>query len=242
VIPGNEKELLLLYNKFAEKDVEVVTEKNDFVHVSGHYCVQDLKKFYSYIKPKIAIAVHGEPVHLLEHQRVAKACGIKNVGKTKNGIILKITENKVEKIGQIWINSLVVDGKRILSTKSEILNVRKQLEEAGALFINLIINTKYKLVMNPVISAPGGYDLENDKATKEILIEDVIKGYNTGIRQINESKKNNKSKFLVDAEKENFLEMKVIRVVISLYEKDLGKKPLVEVFFTKVDIPSRTEG
>jgi ribonuclease J len=241
VIPGNEKELLLLYNKFAEKDVEVVTEKNDFVHVSGHYCVQDLKKFYSYVKPKIAIAVHGEPVHLLEHQKIAKACGIKNVGKTKNGVILKITENKVEAIGQIGINSLVVDGKRILSTKSEILNTRKKLEEAGALFINLIVNTKYKLMMTPVISAPGGYDLENDNVIREILTEYIVKGYNTGIRQINESKKNNKTKFLVDLEKENFLEMKVKRAAISLYEKDLGKKPLVEVFFTKVDIPNKVE-
>ncbi|MBO4956512.1 MAG: ribonuclease J [Rickettsiales bacterium] len=235
VIPGNEKELILLYNKLAEKDVEVITEKNEFVHVSGHYCVQDLKDFYSMVKPKTAIAVHGEPAQLLQHQKIAKLCGIKNVGKSKNGVILKInTDGKVEKLGQLDLQYMVVDGKRILSTKSEIIKTRRKMEEVGIVFVNLIINTRYKLLKIPVISAPGGYDLENDRTTREILLEDIVKNYNRGIMQINESKQNNKKKFVTDIEKENFLGQKIRTVINKMYDVEIGKKPVIEVFFTKI--------
>ncbi|MDR2760411.1 MAG: ribonuclease J, partial [Rickettsiales bacterium] len=99
IIPGNEKDLLYLYNKLADKNVEVLTDKNYFVHVSGHYTVEDLKNFYAYTRPKIAVAVHGESIHLLEHQKIAKSCGIKNAVKSSNGMILRLDEKKPEKIG-----------------------------------------------------------------------------------------------------------------------------------------------
>ncbi len=236
IIPGNEREIISLYNKLAEKDVEVITEKNDFVHVSGHYCVSDLKKFYNYIKPKIAIAVHGEPMHLLEHQKIARSCGIKSTAKGKNGIILRITEQKAEKIGQIDIKTFVVDGKRLLSTKSEILKAREKMEEIGVVCINLLVNTKYKLVKDPVIFTPGGYDLSKDKVTKEILIEDITKDYREALKQINITIRTKKNKFATDAEKENFLSQKVKATINRIYLEDLGKKPFIEVVFSKISV------
>ncbi len=236
IIPGNEREIISLYNKLAEKDVEVITEKNDFVHVSGHYCVSDLKKFYNYVKPKIAIAVHGEPMHLLEHQKIARSCGIKSTAKGKNGIILRITEQKAEKIGQIDIKTFVVDGKRLLSTKSEILKAREKMEEIGVVCINLLVNTKYKLVKDPVIFTPGGYDLSKDKVTKEILIEDVTKDYKEALKQINITIRTKKNKFVTDAEKENFLSQKVKAAINKIYLEDLGKKPFIEVIFSKISV------
>lgn len=235
VIPGNEKDLIALYNKLAEKDVEVITEKSDFVHVSGHYCLDDLKKFYSYVKPKIAIAVHGEPAHLLEHQKVAKSCGIKNIAKTKNGIIIKIGSDKTEKIGQIALQTMVIDGKRLLSTKSEIIKTRSKLQDVGVIFINIIISNKYKILYNPIISAPGGYDFNTDKTTKEIFKEDTIKSYNKAIQQINEIRQSNKNRFLVDTDKENFIFQRIRTAINKLYDNEIGKRPLIEIFFTKIN-------
>lgn len=235
VIPGNEKELILLYNKLAEKDVEVITEKNEFVHVSGHYCVQDLKEFYNLVKPKTAIAVHGEPMQLLQHQKIARQCGIRNVAKTKNGVILKINpDGKVERTGQLDLQFMLVDGKRILSTKNDIIKTRRKMEEVGVFFVNLIINSKYKLLQNPVISAPGGYDLENDRTTKEIIIEDIINSYKKAILQINESRKTNNKKFATSIERENFLGQRIRTAINKIYDIDIGKKPVIEVFFTKI--------
>lgn len=235
VIPGNEKDLIGLYNKLAEKDVEVITEKNNFVHVSGHYCVNDLKRFYNYVKPKIAIAVHGEPTHILEHQKVARLCGVKNIAKSKNGVILKISENKVEKIGQIAIQAMVLDGKRLLSTKSEIIKTRNKLVEVGVVFVNMIINFKYRMLQTPVVSAPGGFDFNIDVTSKEILIEDIVDSYNEAVKQINEIRRGNKNKFLTNVEKENFLSQKIRTAINKFYDVDVGKKPYIEVFFTKIN-------
>ena len=237
VIPGNEKELILLYNKLAEKDVDVITEKNEFVHVSGHYCVQDLKEFYALVKPKTAIAVHGEPMQLLQHQKVARKCGIRNTAKGKNGTVLKINpDGKVERVGQIDLKFMLVDGKRILSTKDEIIKTRRKMEDVGVVFINLIINNKYRILQKPTISAPGGYDLAHDRVTREIIIEDIEKAYARGIAQINESRKNNKNKFATSPEREAFLGQKIRTIINKLYDMDIGKKPLIEVFFTKIDL------
>lgn len=236
VIPGNEKELILLYNKLAEKDVEVITEKNEFVHVSGHYCVQDLKEFYSLVKPKLAIAVHGEPMQLLQHQKIARQCGVRNATKGKNGVILKLNpDGKAERIGQLDLKFMVVDGKRILSTKDEIIKTRRKLEDVGVIFINMIVNNKYRILQEPVVSAPGGYDLEHDRVIRQIILEDIQKAYAKGIAQINESRKANKNKFTTNAERENFLEQKIRAVLNKLYDNDIGKKPYIEVFFTKIN-------
>ena len=237
VIPGNEKELILLYNKLAEKDVDVITEKNEFVHVSGHYCVQDLKEFYALVKPRTAIAVHGEPMQLLQHQKVARKCGVRNTAKGKNGTVLKINpDGKVERVGQIDLKFMLVDGKRILSTKDEIIKTRRKMEDVGVVFINLIINNKYRILQKPTISAPGGYDLAHDRVTREIIIEDIEKAYARGIAQINETRKNNKNKFATSPEREAFLGQKIRTVINKLYDMDIGKKPLIEVFFTKINM------
>ena len=242
VIPGNEKDLISLYNKFAENDVEVITEKDDFVHVSGHYTLNDLKAFYSYVKPKIAIAVHGEAMHLLEHQKVAKSCGIKNTVKSTDGMILKISKEKTEKIGQIDIKPSFVDGKRILSLGDEVIKTRKKMEDVGAVFVDLLITERYRLLQNPVVSAPGGYDFAKDKVTKEILLEDIITTYNNCIKQINDIRQNNKKRFTTEAEKQHFIDQKLRTAINSLYDNDIGKKPYIEIFFTKIKQKSGTAG
>ena len=72
MIPGNEKKLYALQNEISKKDVEIITEENAFVHVSGHPNKEDLKDMYNWIKPKCVIPVHGEHRHMKEHIHFAK--------------------------------------------------------------------------------------------------------------------------------------------------------------------------
>ncbi|MDR2077452.1 MAG: ribonuclease J [Rickettsiales bacterium] len=236
IIPGNERELSVLYSKFANKDVDVITEKTNFVHVSGHYCLDDLKKFYRYTKPKIAIAVHGEPMQLIEHQKVAMASGVDIVAKGKNGTILKISKNGVEKLTQIDLQTIVVDGTRLLSTKSEIIKIRGKIANTGIIFVNLLINSKYRILQNPVISAPGIYDFTTDRVSKEIFSEDIVDSYNRSIFQINETRRQHGNRFITDIEKENFISQNVRAAIIKICDREIGKKPLVEIFFSKIAI------
>jgi ribonuclease J len=234
VIPGNERDLIYLYNKLSKKNVEVLTDKNYLVHVSGHYTLDDLRNFYAYTKPKMTIAVHGEQMHLVEHQRVAKECGIANTIKSSNGMILKISEDKTEKIGQITTKISFVDGRRLLDADDEIIRTRKKLEDAGALFINLVIDNRYKMLSNPIISAPGGYNFEKDRSMYEIFLEDIRDTYLKTIRQIKQIRETNLRRFATDAEREHLIEQRVRNAVYKIYDEDIGKRPFVEIFFSRI--------
>lgn len=239
IIPGNEKDIILVCNKFAEMDVEVINERNAFIHVSGHYSRNDLIKLYNYVKPKIAIAVHGEQVHLKEHQKVAKQCKIKEAIKTKNGLILKFNGKKAEKIGELSVETIAVDGRRLLSVKDEIFKHRKKMEECGAIFVNLITDNKYKLLADPAISTPGVYNLENDRSMQEILKEDIVKSFNKSLRTINSIVNNNGNKirkrYETSDEKERLITQQIKTYLYKICDFDIGKRPDVLINFTKIN-------
>ena len=66
MIPGNEYGILRLQNAFAKRGINVITEKDNFVHVSGHPCEDELIEMFDLLKPKYLIPVHGEHRHLRE--------------------------------------------------------------------------------------------------------------------------------------------------------------------------------
>ena len=74
IIPGNEKKLYKLQNQLTKNNVEIITEENAFVHVSGHPNRDDLKDMYDWVKPSCIIPVHGEHRHMKEHVNFAKKC------------------------------------------------------------------------------------------------------------------------------------------------------------------------
>ena len=72
IIPGNEKKLYGLHNLLVKNNIEVISEENEFVHVSGHPNREDLKDMYNWVKPKSIIPVHGEYRHMSEHINFAR--------------------------------------------------------------------------------------------------------------------------------------------------------------------------
>src|SRR6202042_3263012 len=89
-IPGNEKAVGKIVNAFARAGVEVITDRTRLVHVSGHPRRAELAKMYAWLKPRIAIPAHGEPVHLSEHVAFAKALGVREVVRAFDGDIVKL--------------------------------------------------------------------------------------------------------------------------------------------------------
>ena len=90
IIPGNEKKLYNLHNKLVKEGIEVISEEDEFVHVSGHPNREDLRDMYNWIKPKSVIPVHGEHRHMLEHINFAKEMQVPFPVKVQNGDIVKL--------------------------------------------------------------------------------------------------------------------------------------------------------
>src|ERR1700741_268589 len=76
IIPGNEKAINRLQNALVRLGVEIVTEEDDFVHVSGHPARDEVVRMYQRVRPQIAIPVHGEPRHLIAHSQLAGECQV----------------------------------------------------------------------------------------------------------------------------------------------------------------------
>ena len=77
IIPGNEKRIYNIFNKFVNMGVNVITEFMEHVHVSGHPSRPEVCTMYSLVRPKISIPVHGEYIHMHEHAKVAQQCNVK---------------------------------------------------------------------------------------------------------------------------------------------------------------------
>ena len=94
IIPGNEKKLYQLQNLIVKNKIEIITEENAFVHVSGHPNRDDLKDMYKWVKPKCVIPVHGEHRHMVEHVSFAKEMQVPKALLIENGDIIKILPNE----------------------------------------------------------------------------------------------------------------------------------------------------
>jgi len=155
IIPGNEKKLYQLHNEIVKKNIEIITEENAFVHVSGHPNRDDLKDMYSWVKPKCIIPVHGEHRHMIEHVNFAKEMQIPQTLQIENGDIIKLYPgNEPEIIDKAPSGRMYLDGSIGVSEDSKSIKDRKNLSINGYLEVTLIVANNGK-IKKPVISYKG---------------------------------------------------------------------------------------
>ncbi len=155
IIPGNEKKLYSLHNDIVKKDVELITEENDFVHVSGHPNREDLKDMYNWVKPNSIIPVHGEHRHMSEHIKFANEMQIPHALRIQDGDIVRIFPGKHPQIvDKAPSGRMYLDGNIPVGENSHSIKERRNLSLNGYLEITLILNNSGKL-SKPIISFKG---------------------------------------------------------------------------------------
>ena len=220
IIPGNEKKLYALQNSFVKKNIEVITEENAFVHVSGHANREDLKDMYQWVKPKCVIPVHGEHRHMKEHISFAKEMQIPFNLKIENGDIIRISKNqKPEIIDQAPTGKIYLDGNVAVSLDSSSIKERKNISVNGILEITLIISSNGK-IKKPVISFRGIPEEETSESFKFDLEDEITKTCKSFAVNNFKQEKN-----LIDAIKQNC--RKIIR-------EKTGKRPFTNVNIARV--------
>ena len=174
IIPGNERKIYSLFNQFCKLGVEVLTEKDHFVHVSGHPSQQEVAKMYELIKPKVAIPVHGESIHLHEHCKFARAKGIKQAIEVENGDVVLLDEKSTQKIAKVDSGYLAVDGNSIININSKILKVRSRLAKNGAALVTIFLNKDGGILGEITINTPGLLDEHEDRDIIDSLNQDIV--------------------------------------------------------------------
>ncbi len=155
IIPGNEKKLYKLQNLIVKNKIEIISEENAFVHVSGHPNREDLKDMYKWVKPRCVIPVHGEHRHMVEHVSFAKEMQVPKSLQVENGDIIKILPGDNPKIidkapsGRVYL-----DGNLSVEPDSQSIKDRKNLSTNGYLEITIIVSNNGK-IKKPIISFRG---------------------------------------------------------------------------------------
>jgi len=157
-IPGNEKAVSRIINELYRKGAEVVYEKSEGLHVSGHACQEELKIIHALCKPKFFLPVHGEQRHLQIHGKLAVTMGLaaKNVRIGEIGSVFEFTGKNCKINGTVPAGKVFVDGTGVGDVGSVVLRDRKHLAQDGMIVVCINISAQDgELVSGPDIITRG---------------------------------------------------------------------------------------
>jgi ribonuclease J len=212
IIPGNETRAHNMLNDFVEMGVEVVTEKTEHVHASGHPTREELKEMYSLIKPRMSIPVHGEYIHTQAHVKFAKECGVPKAIMIAPGDAVNLENGEI--VDSIDVEYFGIDGLFLRPPESSVIKMRTRMRDAGVIVVTAIVDKKNKLLARPKVFAPGVFEILEDTAIIKQIIKKVESAFN-----LQQTKK---------------IKSKIESSIFSILKEYLLKRPIVEVQIEQV--------
>jgi ribonuclease J len=209
VIPGNERLIHQLQNDFAMRGVEVISSEDHDVHVSGHPARDELADMYSWLRPQIAVPVHGEERHLMEHVRLAKSLQIPEAIHAPNGSVVRLAPGPATIIDEAPHGRLHLDGTILTNDNDAALKERRSLAHAGYVAVTIILDPRDRPAADPVVICAG-------------LPEDAVDAARQAASEIQDRMGRR-----FDDEKKAIEEVR--RVVRRAVQDSWGKKPVVKV-------------
>ena len=171
-IPGNEKTIGRVINELFRKGVDVVYDRADMLHVSGHACQEELKILHALVRPRFFIPVHGEQKMLRRHVNLALEMGMErnHIVLPEIGNVIEITARTIKVNGSVPSGELMVDGSGVGDVGAVVLRDRKILAEDGMVVVILNISShNNQLISAPEIITRGFiYVKENEEMLKEL--------------------------------------------------------------------------
>ena len=137
LIPGNEIAVGKMQNQLAARGIEMITDRQSFIHVSGHPGRPELEALYGWLRPDVLVPVHGEMRHMQEQARVGKAFGIASNVVQSNGDIVRLAPGEPGKIGEVRSGRLVLDGDIISPADGDAVNTRRRVSFEGLVIVVL---------------------------------------------------------------------------------------------------------
>ena len=220
IIPGNEKKLYKLHNDLVKEGIEVISEDNEFIHVSGHPNREDLRDMYNWIKPKSVIPVHGEHRHMLEHISFAKEMQVPYPIKLQNGDIVRLFPgDKPEVYDKAPNGRIYVDGSIAVEEDAQSIKERKNISVNGFIEATILITPKDNIHDKPILTFRGLpiYEKEDFLYGLEEVIKKTLRTFSF----------NNKK------QEENLIE--ALKATCRKFTKEkTGKKPITNINLVRI--------
>ncbi|NQV55021.1 MAG: ribonuclease J, partial [Rhodospirillales bacterium] len=140
IIPGNELAIGRIHNRLIGLGIDIVSELDDDIHVSGHPAQDELTEMYQLIRPQILIPVHGEQRHLKKHAEIAAACQVPETILVHNGSVVRLAPGPAEIIGEAPVGRLALDSGRLVPLKGQVITERTRVLFNGSAVFTLIVD------------------------------------------------------------------------------------------------------
>ncbi len=218
-IPGNEKAVARVQNGLSDLEVEIITDQDAPVHVSGHPRRGELEQLYGWVKPAIAIPMHGEGRHLEAHAKLAERLGVKQVVRARNGTMVRLMPGPAKIIDEVPVGRLYRDGAILTRADAGQVRERRKLSFAGSVAVSLVLSDKGVLLAEPEVALTGLPALDREGTPFEDIARDAAIGTIDSL-----PKPKRKDQALVSEA--------VRRAVRAAVNQAWGKKPICSVLVT----------
>jgi ribonuclease J len=216
IIPGNERSIFRLQNRLAERGVSVITEKDHFVHVSGHPCRDELADMYRWVRPEISVPVHGEIRHMMEHVKLAQDIQIPQTILAPNGNLVQLAPGKARIVEEVYTGRLYLDGDVLTPVDDGQVDERLKLSSAGHLGVMLVVEQDGKLAAAPRVTAFG---LPTEDGQLINLRKDVADAVEAAVGKLRGKQ----------ARDDDLVREAALRAARRAVRDSIGKKPVTQV-------------
>lgn len=223
VIPGNETPIFALYNQLEARGVEVITDRQWPVHVSGHPARDELRQMYRWARPRIAVPVHGERRHILEHAKLALELQTPQAVTPANGDLIRLAPGPAETIDEVPAGRLYLDGSVTIDADDEAMRERKRLAAEGYIVVTMAVGArKHAIVSGPEVRVRGLSAADEDDL--ETALEEIARAAEAAYNRLSGA----------DRSDTDAAEDAVMKAVRRAAERTWGKRPLVEAIILEV--------
>jgi ribonuclease J len=220
-IPGNEREVIDIQNMFIDRGIEVITQANELVHVTGHPRREELRHLYDWVKPSVLVPVHGEAVHLEAQAKLGREHGIANVIHARNGDLVRLYPEPGHFPGEVPTGELYLDGTILCTPDESGVRGRRRLSFGGHVVVSVCVDSAGRVISGPDFVIEGLPQVEDDEESLSHLVERTVAGTLKGIPPKRRS----------DTEMVQTALMRAVRGEIGAF---WGKKPNVTVFVHRI--------
>lgn len=221
-IPGNERPVNRIQNNLARLGCEVVTDADALVHVTGHPRRGELRQLYGWLKPKVAVPMHGEVRHLHAHALLAREQGVGDVRTIFNGQVARLAPAPSMIVDDAPVGRIYRDGRLIVEEADGPVKERRKLSYVGVVVVGLALTRRGELAGEPDAEIDGVPYETVDGYPMEDVVLDAVEGT---IKSIPPAKRRD-TELVRDA---------VRRAVRAAVDQIWGKKPIVKVLITTID-------
>lgn len=154
-IPGNEKAVNRIVNGLVDQGIEVITDRNHLIHISGHPRRDEMRDLLSWVRPRIVVPVHGEALHLAEHAALARKTGISEVIQCRNGDLVRLAPDPAGIVDEVPQGRLYKDGRLIVPAEGRVVADRRRLGFVGVVSVALALDETGVIAAEPEVELIG---------------------------------------------------------------------------------------